>query len=187
LVAAGCGDENFINEAPPGTGGSAGSGTNGGSSNGGSDNGGSGGGGGSDVGATCMVSFVTPSAGNADSLTLGSGDDVDGEGCGEEFATDVVLSSTAQTVTLFVNDAAQGTQALSALTTTFDGVVLTNRGDDANSLRAVAEMPDGSTCEATFSASIFVDCAGPSCSLGDPGGGGTFFSADRSCTFATNW
>lgn len=177
LAVAGCGDDNVVQEVPGGAGTVGGSAGNAGSGGSNAGSGGSAGSGGTTSTAQCEVGFATPSVGGEAFLTLGAEDDVDGDACGAEFATDVVVSSTADSVTLFVNDAQQGSQPVSGLTANFDGVLLTNRGENSNSLRAVAEMPDGSTCEATFNVPLFVDCVGPSCSLSDPAQDSDFLNA----------
>src|SRR5262249_37105837 len=43
--------------------------------------------------------------------------------------------------------------------------VLSNRSDTLNSLRVVATMPGGATCEAAYGGDVQVNCEGPSCQL----------------------
>ncbi len=114
--------------------------------------------------ASCEVAFVTPAETGAGTISLGGGDDVDGEACGAAFTTRVIVSSTASSVRLLVNDTSVGSKDVANLTSVFDGIVFGNRGETANGLRVVATMPDGRTCEAS-SADIFVDCDGPACTL----------------------
>jgi hypothetical protein len=119
----------------------------------------------------CQVAFVTPEP-ETGSLYLGRADDVDGTACGSEFATRVRVASNAKSVALFVNGTTNSglTQDVSSLGAYFTNVQLSNMGDTANTLRAVATMPNGSTCEATLDTEVFVDCDVPSCTITAPSG-----------------
>lgn len=116
---------------------------------------------------TCELTFEAPLPSEGSLVEAGAADDNDGDGCGESFELLVALSSNASSVTLFVNDAPLATD------TPVDGFVsfsapLGNRGGIPNVLRARAVAADGSECSATFEHDIFVDCAGPSCSIVSP-------------------
>ncbi len=112
----------------------------------------------------CEVTFASPAALDAGSLTLAAGDDVDEEACGQVFTTSVSVASNASTVNLFVNDNPIGLVAVLNGSAAFEAV-LGNRGATANTLRAEADMGDGRTCSVSFGGGVFVDCAGPSCSI----------------------
>jgi hypothetical protein len=112
----------------------------------------------------CNVAFVTPVAGD---ITLVGGDDADGEQCGPEFTTGISVSTNGTALNLFINNSPLGARPVDGPTTDFLAV-LGNRGATPNELRVEATMEDGRTCSATFAGDVFVDCAGPSCSIQSP-------------------
>ncbi|MEY2932915.1 MAG: hypothetical protein RL033_3664, partial [Pseudomonadota bacterium] len=114
----------------------------------------------------CSVEFVTPSPADVP-LTLGPADDGDGVACGSSFTTDVVVASNGVTVTLFVDGAPWAAELVTEESSIFDGVLLGSRTPATSTLRAVATMADGRSCEATLG-SLGVDCAGPTCTLTGP-------------------
>jgi hypothetical protein len=101
----------------------------------------------------CDVEFLTPGASDGGALTLAPSDDVDGEACGSSFSARVFLGSNASQVNLFVNDNPLGSASVAAGVVRFDAE-LGNRGQTPNRLRAEA--------------SVFVGCAGPSCTIASP-------------------
>lgn len=115
--------------------------------------------------AACTIAFVTPTPGAAH--TLGPADDQDGTPCGAAFTTNVVVSSSGAAVTLFVDGTPWATKSVTDSTGTFNSVVLGSRTPSTSTLRAVATMDDGRTCEATLDP-LGVDCEGPSCQLTGP-------------------
>ncbi len=112
----------------------------------------------------CNVAFETPVAGD---LTLVGGDDADGEQCGPEFTTGISVSTNGVSINLFINNSPLGARPVDGPTTDFLAA-LGNRGATPNELRAEATMEDGRTCSITFAGDVFVDCAGPSCSIQSP-------------------
>ena len=124
-------------------------------------------GGGSGIDDPCELSFTAPANPDGGDLTLSGTDDADGEQCGSQFTLGVTLASNANTVTLFVNDTPLSPQPVSASTSVFQAG-LGNRGATPNELRALATMADGRTCETVWTGNIFVDCAGPSCTIESP-------------------
>ncbi len=124
----------------------------------------------------CSVAFLTPSPDDVP-LTLGPADDTDGTSCGITFTTDVVVASSGVSVTLFVDGAPWAAQLVSDEAISFDGVLLGSRMPATSTLRAVATMADGSSCEATLG-SLGVDCAGPTCTLSGPNNEAELTSAD---------
>src|SRR6185436_3119243 len=57
----------------------------------------------------CELAFTAPVTGAGD-LTLDGASDTDGDACGSQFTVAIELTSSAKTVTLFINDAAFATQ-----------------------------------------------------------------------------
>ncbi len=171
-------DPTALDIDPPGWGGTAGqlhggdAGTSGGSDGNPAGSGGSAGSGELPDGGppppppACAVAFVTPSPDEVP-LTFGPADDQDGTACGNAFTTNVVVSSSGATVTLFADDAPVATQPVSGSSSSFEDVLLGSRTPATSTLRAVATMSDGRTCEASLGG-LGVDCAGPTCTLTGP-------------------
>lgn len=127
-------------------------------------------------GGGCSVVFVSPAADDVP-VTLGPVDDGDGTPCGSTFTTDVVLASSGASVTLFVDGTPWAAQLVSAEAISFDDVLLGSRTPATSTLRAVATMADGSSCETTLGP-LGVDCAGPTCTLSGPNNEAALTSAD---------
>lgn len=175
---AGCGSDH-TQAWPDGVdrfGGGAGAGGAGGSGAGASGAGGSGGEPAPDAGAgasgTCEIHFAEPALGPEPQWVIGGA-----EVCGPSVSVDAVVTSTAEEVTLFVNDSPQ-TRPVSNLLARFDGVVLGNSGEQPNRLRAEATLPDGTRCFAELPATLLVDCERPSCALVGPSQAGPLAQAD---------
>jgi hypothetical protein len=115
----------------------------------------------------CEVEFLSPLPSDAGSLELGATDDADARACGESFATNVLLASSASRVNLFVNDNPLGAQPVRGGQVRFEAE-LGNRGGTSNTLRAEATMADGRRCSADLGTRLFVGCPGPSCSIDTP-------------------
>jgi hypothetical protein len=115
----------------------------------------------------CEVAFLSPLVGDGGGVTLAADDDVDGEACGRSFSARVLVLSNASQVNLFVNDNPLGSVPVSGGVARFDAA-LGNRGQIGNALRAEATMADGRHCSTLLGASVFVGCAGPSCSIDSP-------------------
>lgn len=118
-------------------------------------------------GQPCEVAFISPVADGAGDAWLVAADDLDEAACGLTFTASVAVDTNASSVRLFVNENPVGVQPVTAGAAVFD-VVLGNRQDTPNTLSAEAIMPDGTTCSASFGGDVFVDCAGPSCSVTSP-------------------
>ncbi len=121
---------------------------------------------------TCgKLSFVEPSMSNGESIRLGPSDDLDYEECGDMFTTRVIAGTglpDGSEVVLLVNGRDNRTAMTVGGVAAFDEVVLDNRGSEANRL---ALRVASSECDVVeFDADVFVDCEGPSCSLGGPTG-----------------
>lgn len=121
-----------------------------------------GGGGGGVGGGECELHFDEPALGQNSNWVIG-GSDV----CGPTVSLDVGVTSTAESVTLFVNESPQ-TRPVWELRARFEDVVLGNSGDEPNRLRAEATLPDGTQCSAELQATLLVDCVRPSCALVGP-------------------
>lgn len=115
----------------------------------------------------CEVAFLSPAPGDGGGLTLGAEDDVDGAACGTSFSARVLVLSNASVVNLFVNDNPLGDVSVAGGVARFDAA-LGNRGQTGNALRAEATMADGRHCSAVLGTSVFVGCAGPSCTIDSP-------------------
>jgi hypothetical protein len=124
---------------------------------------------GADGGASeaCELAFLTPDPVDAGAAILAPSEDVDGEACGESFSARVLLSTNASRVNLFVNDNPLGSVDVTGGIARFDAE-LGNRGQTGNTLRAEATMADGRHCSKSLGPSVFVGCAGPSCSISGP-------------------
>ncbi|HJL19552.1 MAG TPA: VCBS repeat-containing protein [Sandaracinaceae bacterium LLY-WYZ-13_1] len=116
------------------------------------------------------MTFVTPEPAG-DEVTLGPGDDTDGEMCGDTFETTVVVSTSAPDGTearVYVNDTPRRTARVMGGAVRFEGVGFDNRGATANNLRVEIPNAAGTDCGADFPRPIFVDCEGASCAITDP-------------------
>src|SRR6185295_13313685 len=116
--------------------------------------------------AECTISFITPSPADVPH-TFGPADDQDGVACGSSFSTNVVVSTSGAAVALFVDGSPWASQTASDAAATFNGVVLGSRTPATSSLRAVASMDDGRTCEVSLD-SRGGGCAGRTCVLSGP-------------------
>ena len=134
------------------------------------------------IGGCARIDFVTPAAPASGPLTLGPSDDVDGDACGVEFATDVRVATDAgagATGTLMVNGTTVGSaQPVVGTVLSFDGVVLGNRGSTPNSLGVLIETATGERCTEMFGTDILVDCDGVSCAITQPSTDDEFLSSE---------
>lgn len=131
--------------------------------------------------ACATTNFVNP--GGMGTVNLGESDDLNGD-CDDGFAIDVQVSTDAgagASAMLLVNDAPAGTANIEGTLLNFSEVALGNR-DTPNTLSVVVTRGDGVVCPAVdFPGNVFVDCAGPGCSLRAPDlSAGTLADADDS-------
>lgn len=113
-----------------------------------------------------FISPKPPAAGTR--LTLGgTGSCPEGDA---PFEVNVEVSTDAgdgRAVELFVNNQPVASGEVQGSNVLFEGVALTNLVS-ANTLRVEVMNADGVTCGKDFPAEIFVDCAGPDCTLASP-------------------
>lgn len=115
------------------------------------------------------IDFISPKApASGTRLTLGgTGSCPEGDA---PFEISVEVSTDAgdgRPVELFVNNQPVASGEVQGSNVQFDGIALTNVVS-ANKLRVEVMNADGVTCGKDFPAEIFVDCAGPDCTLASP-------------------
>lgn len=119
------------------------------------------------VTACGAISLVSPKATNGRIVLGGSDGTCPAEGepyMGTfEISTDAATGSTAR---LFVNDMMAASAEVSGALATFADVTLGMR-TTASTLKVEIDTPEG-VCSKTFTADVFVDCAGPDCEIISP-------------------
>lgn len=118
--------------------------------------------------ACAVTNFVNPAG--MGTVNLGESDDLNND-CDDGFAINVQVSTDAgagASAMLLVNGSPAGTADIEGTLLNFSDVTLGNR-DTANTLSVVVTRGDGVACPAVdFPGNVFVDCAGPGCSLRAP-------------------
>lgn len=117
--------------------------------------------------ACAAINFISPKPAGGRVTLGGAGRCPEGDA---PFEISVEVSTDAgdgRAVELFVNGQPVASGEVQGSHVQFDGVALTNLAS-ANRLRVEVMNADGVTCGEDFPSDIFVDCAGPDCTLASP-------------------